>query len=239
MIFDKEPLHRAPRQYGFSPAGSDRFGKLLSRYAKQSLYLEIRQVLLARPAEQMVRPDIQETEAMPEVIFEPRQDLDAVGKARDACKRKAQQRCRRIDSREQHVAFRQKGGRVLQGPIPEQPLEAAGAHGFHLWLHSGRKLDHQGMARLIALKTVGFGGAGIPGARLDLERAMPITERQIVEIGPLRAIGSDLVPGLAARREIADGAMSKADTQLRAWRFHAVEQLGRIVEMVTMEERCG
>src|SRR3546814_9677597 len=58
------------------------------------------------------------------------------------------------------------------GPIPEQPLEAAGAHGFHLWLHSRRKLDHQGMARLIALKTVGFGGAGIPCARLDLERAM-------------------------------------------------------------------
>src|SRR3546814_13998937 len=89
---------------------------------------------------------------------------------------------------------------VLQGPIPEQPLEAAGAHGFHLWLHSRRKLDHQGMARLIALKTVGFGGAGIPCARLDLERAMPITERQIVETGPLRAIRRDQI-GRASCRE--------------------------------------
>src|SRR3546814_4469647 len=31
--------------------------------------------------------------------------------------------------------------------------------------------------------------------------------------------------------------MCKADPQLRAWRFHAVEQLGRIVEMVAVEER--
>src|SRR3546814_6912412 len=107
------------------------------------------------------------------------------------------------------------------GPIPEQPLEAAGAHGFHLWLHSRRKLDHQGMARLIALKTVGFGGAGIPCARLDLERAMPITERQIVETGPLRAIRRDLVLGLAARSKITDRTMCKADPQLRPWRFHA------------------
>src|SRR3546814_8454992 len=144
---------------------------------------------------------------MPKVIFEPRQELYAGGKARDSCKRKAQQRCRRIDSREKHVGLRRKGGRVLQGPIPEQPLEAAGAHGFHLWLHSRRKLDHQGMARLIALKTVGFGGAGIPCARLDLERAMPITERQIVETGPLRAIRRDLVLGLAARSKITDRTM--------------------------------
>src|SRR3546814_2750898 len=83
MIFDKEPLHRAPRQYGFSPASCDCLGEFLSRYAEQSLDLEIRQVLLARPADKIVRPDIQETEAMPQVIFEPRQDLDAVGKARD------------------------------------------------------------------------------------------------------------------------------------------------------------
>src|SRR3546814_9639902 len=86
MIFDKEPLHRAPRQYGFSPASCDCLGEFLSRYAEQSLDLEIRQVLLARPADKIVRPDIQETEAMPQVIFEPRQDLDAVGKARDACR---------------------------------------------------------------------------------------------------------------------------------------------------------
>src|SRR3546814_14248427 len=63
MIFDKEPLHRAPRQYGFSPASCDCLGEFLSRYAEQSLDLEIRQVLLARPADKIVRPDIQETEA--------------------------------------------------------------------------------------------------------------------------------------------------------------------------------
>ena len=72
MIFDKEPLHRTPRQYGFSPARCDRLGEFLSRYAEQSLDLEIRQVLLARPADKIVRPDIQETEAMPQVIFAPR-----------------------------------------------------------------------------------------------------------------------------------------------------------------------
>src|SRR3546814_1472434 len=66
---------------------------------------------------------------------------------------------------------------------------------------------------------------------------MPITERQIVETGPLRAIRRDLVLGLAARSKITDRTMCKADPQLRAWRFHAVEQLGRIVEMVAVEER--
>src|SRR3546814_15922624 len=133
MIFDKEPLHRAPRQYGFSPASCDCLGEFLSRYAEQSLDLEIRQVLLARPADKIVRPDIQETEAMPQVIFEPRKDLDPVGKARDACKRKAQQRCRKIDSTEHHVGLHRKGGRVLQHPIPEKTCQSAGVTGVPLW----------------------------------------------------------------------------------------------------------
>src|SRR3546814_7085176 len=111
MIFYKGALLRAPRQYCFKPAGCDCFGALLSRYAEQSLDLEIRQVLLARPPDKIVRPDIQEAKAMPQVIFEPRKDLDAVGEARNARQRKAQQRCRRIDSREQHVAFRREGSR--------------------------------------------------------------------------------------------------------------------------------
>src|SRR3546814_3135395 len=55
--------------------------------------------------------------------------------------------------------------------------------------------------------------------------------------GPLRAIRRDLVLGLAARSKITDRTMCKADPQLHAWRFHAVEQLGRIVEMVAVEER--
>src|SRR3546814_8614605 len=90
MIFDKEPLHSAPRQYGFSPASCDCIGEFLSRYAEQSLDLEIRQVLPARPADKIVRPDIQETEALPQVIFEPRQNPDPVRQDRDASKRKAQ-----------------------------------------------------------------------------------------------------------------------------------------------------
>src|SRR3546814_17256802 len=93
------------------------------------------------------------------------------------------------------------------------------------------------MARLIARETGAFGGAGLPWALLDLGRARPITGRQIVETGPLRAIRRDLVLGLAARSKITDQTLCKADPQLRAWRFHAVEQLGRIVEMVAVEDR--
>ena len=61
---------------------------------------------------------------------------------------------------------------------------------------------------------------------------MPVAEREIVEVGAVRAIGCDLVLRLASRREVADRAVSKTDAQARAWRLHRVEQRSWIVEIV-------
>ena len=48
------------------------------------------------------------------------------------------------------------------------------------------ELDQQRVAGIVGAEAVGFGRAGVPGARGDLERAVPVAQGQIVETGTRR-----------------------------------------------------
>lgn len=95
------------------------------------------------------------------------------------------------------------------------------------------------MPENVALKAVGLGRSSIASTATVLEGAVPIPQREIVEIGTFRAVGwGDLIVGLAQRSEIPDRAVRETDTKPCFGRYHRIEIGSRIVEVVPVRERC-
>src|SRR3546814_1015508 len=99
---------------------------------------------------------------------------------------------------------------VTNHPLPQKPLEAACADRGDGRLRTSRQLDDEGLSGIVALEAVDFGRAGIPGATIDAECPMPVTERKIVEVRSACAIGRDLVLRFALRAKVADRKIGRA-----------------------------
>ena len=90
----------------------------------------------------------------------------------------------RVDDGGEHVVERRGG--PLPGAVERQALPAMAAHREPLhggWRPRPSQLDQQRHARIVGSEAVGLGRAGVPGAGCNLEAAVPVAERQIVEPG--------------------------------------------------------
>ena len=98
-------------------------------------------------------------------------------------------------------------------------------------------LDEQSRALLLSSRAVGFGRSGIPNRRANLQRAMPVAKRKIVEIGLGGARGIDRIGGFAPAPEIDDGAVRKPDAEGAGRRHRGVHPRRNIIEFAFPEER--
>ena len=98
-------------------------------------------------------------------------------------------------------------------------------------------LDEQSRALLLSSRAVGFRRSGVPNRRSDLQRAMPVAKRKIVELGFGGARGIDGIGGFALVPEIDDGAVREPDAQGAGRRHRAVHPRRNIIELGFAEER--
>ena len=77
------------------------------------------------------------------------------------------------------------------------PMEAAHRNLLDLWCHLTLQSNGQDIARIIARKPVRFRRTAVPSPRCDLDGAVPIAKREVVELRRLSSIVSDLVDCIA------------------------------------------
>ena len=94
----------------------------------------------------------------------------------------------------------------------------------------GFELDQQHVARIVGAEAVGLRRAGVPGARRDLDRAVPVAQRQIVEPGAQGTIRSDRVERIAREGQtFRHRAVRQADAQGGARSDGIVHPGGQVV----------
>lgn len=197
------------------------------------------EVVFGGAADKIVGAEIKKTQAMNEVAFDLGEDGDAVAEIGDAGEGELKQGVGGVDFGEQGGAVRAEGGGVADGPVADQPVEAAGAERGDVGFRAGGNVDEEGVAGIVVLEAVGFRRSGIPGAGIDSEDAVPVAEGEVVEVCAAGAVGRNLVVCLAVAAEIADGAVGEADAEAGARGFRGVEGFGGVIEIVAVGERCG
>jgi hypothetical protein len=115
-------------------------------------------------------------------MFDPAENGDAIRHASDAHQPKLEQRRGGIDLAHQAFQFRIEAGCVIDPPFADQPLIAAGSDWGDLGPLPAPKIDEQDVPRNVALEAIGLGRSSIPSTAADLEDAVLIPQREIVEI---------------------------------------------------------
>ena len=113
---------------------------------------------------------------------------------------------------------------VDQLDLALDPGEMTDPNGFHRLRRPGAvEADEMHRAGIVVLVAIGFRGAGVPGARGDAQRTVPVAEGEVVEAGALGPLGRDLVGRLArAGQPAGDAAMRQADAASPLGRRRAV-----------------
>lgn len=84
---------------------------------------------------------------------------------------------------------------------------------------------------------VGLGRSGVPNRGANLQRAMPVAKRKVVEAGFGGARGIDGINGFTLVAEIDDGAMREPDAERAGRRRRALHPGGNIIELAFAKER--